>query len=77
MHNKRVEVYKTVRLVLQKNVRLKIKGSVTGNEYVFDDAGAELDVDERDAPVMLAKRNMNPCCSGTYDSPYFIKVEGR
>jgi len=77
MRSKRVEVYKTVRLQLRKDLRLTIKGSITGQAYYFDGGGSEVDVDERDVPVMLEKKPSRPCCSGTFGSSYFLVVEGR
>ena len=63
-----------VRLVLTKNVILKIKGPVTGIEYIFNGAGSENFVNEMDAIIMLTKRNGQPCCSGSVATPYFEKV---
>lgn len=77
MCSKRVEVITTVRLMLQKDLRLNIRGSVTGNWYHFNGGGSVLEVDERDAPAMLEKKPMSACCSGTIGSPYFLLVEGR
>jgi len=66
----------TVQLVLQRNLKLKYKGPVTGKEYVFAGAGAIVDVDEKDAEIMLEKRG-GTCCEGsgsTQPQPYFIKL---
>lgn len=66
----------TVQLVLQRNLKLKYKGPVTGKEYVFSGAGAIVDVDEKDAEIMLQKRG-GTCCEGsgsTQPQPYFIKL---
>lgn len=66
----------TVQLVLQRNLKLKIKGPVTGKEYLFPGAGAIVDVDEKDAEIMLQKRG-GTCCEGsgsTQPQPYFIKL---
>ena len=65
-------VPKTVQIVLARNKRVTTIGSVTGDVYVFPNAGAILDVDERDAPSLLAKgAGKNSCCSGQPASPYF------
>jgi len=67
---------KTVRLVLLKQLNLKYKGPITGNTYTFSGAGAEADVDEKDAEIMLAKRG-GLCCQGSgvgTPQPYFAKV---
>jgi len=66
----------TVQLVLQRNVKLKYRGPVTDKEYFFSGAGAIVDVDEKDAEVMLEKRG-GTCCEGsgsTAPQPYFIKL---
>ncbi len=68
---------KTVRLVLQKNYKpLIVQGSVTGNIYKFYGAGFVLEVDERDAPVLLQKgTNQVSCCGGANAYPYFAMLE--
>jgi hypothetical protein len=67
-----VEAPKTVRIVLSRNKKVTTIGSVTGETYVFLSAGAILDVDERDAPSLLAKgAGRTSCCSGQPSSPYF------
>ena len=71
-----VEEPKTIRLVLLRNTNLKIRGSVTGYEYLFHGAGYELEVDKKDAPSMLGMRR-NACnCSGMPGLPYFEIVGG-
>ncbi len=67
---------KTVRIVLLRNKKVKTKGSVTGEMYVFSGAGAILSVDERDVPTLLAKgAGGTSCCSGVPTSPYFELVK--
>jgi len=61
---------------LQRNLKLKYKGPVTGKTYVFSGAGAIVDVDKEDAEIMLEKRG-GTCCEGsgsTQPQPYFIKL---
>lgn len=77
-HSKRVEVdfpvpeeIKTVRIVLLRNINLKIIGPVSGKEYFFPGSGSMVEIDERDAPTMLEKRRNNSCCSGMAGLPYF------
>jgi len=68
----KIEAPKTVRIVLSRNKKVTTIGSVTGETYVFPSAGAILDVDERDAPSLLAKgAGGASCCSGQPSSPYF------
>lgn len=64
------DIVLSVRLVLLRNIKLKIRGPVTNTEYIFDGAGSFMDVDATDAPGMLAKRSASSCCSG-HLSPYF------
>ena len=61
----------TVRLTLQRPVRLIITGPVTGKQYVFNGAGFSADVDALDAPQMLEKRSAGTCCGGQHQ-PYFL-----
>ena len=66
----------TVRLVLQRNLRLKYTGPISGKSYVFAGAGAIIDVDIEDAGIMLEKHG-GTCCEGsgsTKPQPYFVKV---
>lgn len=65
-------IIETTKLVLKKNVKLKIIGSETANEYLFSGAGSVVDVDNRDVPKMLEKGLGNKCCGGSSSStPYF------
>ena len=66
----------TVRLVLQRNLRLKYTGQKSGKLYVFDGAGSIIDVDKEDVEIML-KKHGGTCCEGsgsTKPQPYFVKV---
>lgn len=62
---------KTVRLTLQRPVKLIIVGPVTGKQYVFPGAGSSVDVDALDAPKLLEKRAAGTCCGGEHQ-PYFL-----
>jgi hypothetical protein len=42
----------------------------SGKQYVFDKAGAEVNVDIEDAPGILAKRSGRSCCGPGY-TPFF------
>lgn len=64
----------TIRLQLLVDVIYKAKGLVTGKWYIFPGAGSIVNVDERDAQVLLERR-MNTCnCSGLPGNLYFQKV---
>ena len=68
--------HNTVRLVLLRNTNMKVQGSVTGHIYMFNGAGYELEVDERDAPKMLDMRRNSCNCSGMPGQPYFEIITG-
>lgn len=58
-------------VMLQVDCNLKIRGSVSGEDYFFPGAGSIVDVDERDVPKMLKKTLGRPCCSPT-PAKYFV-----
>jgi len=64
----------TVRLVLLRNLKLNYTGPVTEKLYVFANGGSVVDVDRRDAEIMLAKRGGQCCPGGSGPQPYFAKV---
>lgn len=68
--NSELEESPRVLLRLCKQVRLESVGKVSGESYCWSGAGAEVWVDERDAPHLLS-RNRVSCCSGLPVSPYF------
>ena len=69
-----IKAPETVRLVLLRNLKLNYTGPVTDKLYVFERGGTELDVDRRDAEIMLAKRGGKCCPGGSGAQPYFAKV---
>lgn len=46
----------TVHLTLLRDIVLKVKGPVTGDEYVFNGAGSSVEVDNEDADILIQKR---------------------
>ena len=66
------EASDTTVLVLTKDLKLNIKGPVSGTLYVFSGAGAKVPVKNEDVEGLLKKKNPNNCCSGTEQQPYFI-----
>jgi hypothetical protein len=66
----------TIRLIMLRNLKLNYTGPVTGKLYVFNGGGSVLDVDERDAQIMMAKRGGDCCPSGSGPQPYFAIEEG-
>ena len=62
------------KLVLLQPLRLKINGPVTGQLYEFPCAGSILDVDARDAEIMLLKRQKSSCCGS--DPGYYFQLVG-
>ena len=68
----KVKTPETIRLRLMKDLRLNIVGKVTGKTYTFSGGGAELDVDKKDAEIMLTKVSGHCNCPGGVGStPYF------
>jgi hypothetical protein len=68
--------YTAVRLL--KDMKVRVKGYVSGNTYVFDGAGSELDVLNDDLEGILNKRNPRLGCCNDHmrqHKPYFEIVE--
>lgn len=68
----------TVRLMLLKNLKLNYYGKVTKRLYEFSGGGAIVEVDKRDAEIMLQK--VSGVCTScptatTGTTPYFKVVE--
>ena len=63
-------------VVLMKDLKLNIVGSVTGIKYTWNGAGSAVDVDERDVPAMLHRAVRRTSCCGTVPTPYFTIVGG-
>jgi hypothetical protein len=61
----------TVRLVLLRAVKLTITGPVSGKTYSFSGAGSVVEVDEVDAPAMLAIQKGHSCCGNVLSHPMF------
>lgn len=57
-----------------KNVRYKIKGSETGNWYIFNGAGSTIQVDSRDVNGIMKKNENRPssCCGDTLGNVFEI-----
>jgi len=64
----------TVAIVSLRNMKINYTGPVTKKLYVFDGAGAVVDVDAEDAEIMLAKRGGKCCPGGSGPAPYFSTV---
>jgi hypothetical protein len=60
----------TVRIMLMKDVLLNYTGLATGKLYIFNRGGSILDVDKKDAEIMLKRIEQRSCC-GSISSPYF------
>ncbi|MBU2051386.1 MAG: hypothetical protein KKH61_20755 [Gammaproteobacteria bacterium] len=71
---KEVEVATTTPLVLTTDVILNITGKVTGIAYRFEGAGSIVNVDTRDAEIMLKKRTGNSCCPGSSGSSSYFEI---
>lgn len=64
----------TVAIVSMRNMKINYTGPVTKKLYVFDGAGAVVNVDVKDAEIMLAKRGGKCCPGGSGPAPYFSTV---
>lgn len=64
---------KTVRLRLLRDVILNIDGPITNKRYSFNRGGSEVDVDEKDAEIMLRKvaGGCDNCPANSGPQPYF------
>jgi len=57
------------------DAKVKVTGTVTGNLYIFDRAGAVVKVDIRDKDEILNKKRGRACCGGTSGKLLFELVE--
>lgn len=65
----------TVSICLLIDARVKVTGTVTGNEYIFPKAGSIVEVDIRDKDEILNKKRGRSCCGGTSGKALFELVE--
>ena len=57
-----------VKLQLRIDAKVKLSGSVTGELYIWERAGAIVEVDEKDSLELLNKRlGKKSCCGGSRD----------
>lgn len=59
-----------VRLRLMRDVKLTTVGKVTGTQYQWSGAGAEIDVYQSDVETLLQRGVYKSCC-GSVGTPYF------
>lgn len=65
----------TVFLMIQLETTYKVKGKITGDEYVWRGAGNIQPVNRLDAVDLLTKSIRRGCCgSGTINKPVFVEV---
>lgn len=55
--------------------KVKVTGTVTGNEYIFSRSGDIQSVDIRDKDELLNKKRGRSCCGGTGGKHLFELVE--
>ena len=56
---------------------VKVKGEITGRDYLFNGPGSEVKVDSRDAKKLEEKMTGMGCCGGSPPQHLFqLKVEG-
>jgi hypothetical protein len=66
----------TVLIRILKNVKYKIKGSITGNWYIFNGAGSTIQVDSQDVNEIMKKNENRPSsCCGNISGNVFEIVE--
>jgi len=70
-----VSPYGTTRLMLVKELTLKIVGKVSGNQYVFHGAGSQVNVLNEDVEGMIHKISTVESCCGDKPQPYFQIVK--
>lgn len=68
------KTYNTIKLVNNVSARIKIPGAVTGELYIWERAGAVVDVDERDAPGLLAKTLGSGRCCGSANKNVIFEI---
>lgn len=61
----------TVSIISLVDAKIKVTGTVTGNQYVWDRAGTALSVDKRDVDELLNMKRRRACCSGNVGSNLF------
>lgn len=69
--------YNSVELVSIRSLvdaQVKVTGTVTGNQYVWARAGAEVEVDTRDKDEILNKKRGRACCGGQSGTSLFELV---
>ena len=64
----------TVKLQNLIGAQIKLPGSVSGKFYVWEKAGAVVEVDERDAPELLAKALGQKRCCGSANSNLVFQI---
>jgi len=68
------KTYNKVRLVNKIGSRVKLPGSITGELYIWERSGAVVEVDERDAPVLLEKRLGDNACCGSGNKNFVFEI---
>lgn len=56
------------------DAQVKVTGTVTGTQYVWAKAGAEVEVDARDKDEILNKKRGRACCGGQSGTSLFELV---
>lgn len=63
--------HKAKKITLRIDANYKITGKYSGQVYIFDGAGATLNVDETDVDWLLSLRQKKGCCGGGGENPVF------
>jgi hypothetical protein len=65
------EEKETVSVMLMQSTIIKVIGSVTGKEYIFNGGGSVVEVDKEDIGIINKYNVATLSCCGSYSSPYF------
>jgi len=68
------EEKETVSIMLHRSKIVKIRGEVTGKQYIFNGGGSIVEVDKKDVEGMMRNNRVRQSCCGSFSSPYFSIV---
>ena len=66
--------YTKVKVRLRISARVKAVGPVTGKRYLWERAGAIVEVDVKDVAGLLEKQYGAPCCGGNPDNMKLFEI---
>ena len=66
--------YTKVKVRLRISARVKAVGLITGKRYLWERAGAIVEVDAKDVAGLLEKKYGAPCCGGNPDNMKLFEI---